>query len=180
MMRAFVAVDITDKGAVDSISKFQSRAGIDAKPVEPANLHFTLQFLGEVSTVLAEKARAALETIEFSSFAVNFRGIGAFPGPKSPRVIWIGTDEVASKELQELSRKVGNVLAPLGFSSDRPFKPHITVFRVKKKVGDVTGTLEKFKSAEFGRQNVSAIKFKRSVLTPQGPTYSDLGEVVAA
>lgn len=180
MMRAFVAVEITDWGAVESISKFQSHAGIDAKPVEPHNLHFTLQFLGEVSTVAAEKIRAVLETIEFSTFTVSFKGVGAFPKPKFPRVIWIGTDEVGRRELQELSRKVGNVLGPLGFPTTTPFKPHITVFRVKKKIEGITDKLEKFKSAEFGRQDVSLIKFKQSILTPQGPVYSDLGEVEAA
>lgn len=179
MMRAFVAVEITDGGAIESISEFQSHAGIDAKPVETHNLHFTLQFLGEVSAGAAEKIKAALETIEFSTFAVSFKGVGAFP-KKFPRVIWIGTDETGRRELQELSRKVGEVLEPLGFLSDKPFKPHITVFRVKKKMGDVTGRLEKLGSAEFGGQDVSVIKFKQSVLTPQGPIYSDLGKVEAA
>ena len=43
-MRAFVAVEISDKEVVNSITKFQSEINIKAKPVDSQNLHFTLQF----------------------------------------------------------------------------------------------------------------------------------------
>lgn len=185
-MRTFVAVEVSDEAVIESISKFQSRINVNARPVKPHNLHFTLQFLGEVSAGAAEKVREALKTVEFSSFVVGFRGVGAFPGPKFPRVIWVGTDGDGdggggggSQELRELARKVGEVLAPLGFSGGRPFVPHITVLRAKKKIGDVSGELEKYESAGFGTQQVSVMKFKQSVLTPDGPVYSDLGEVRA-
>ena len=49
IMRVFVAVEITSDKIINSISKFQSEINIDAKPVELHNLHFTLQFLGEIS-----------------------------------------------------------------------------------------------------------------------------------
>ena len=180
MMRVFVAIEVSDEEVVESISKFQSRVNIDATSVELHNLHFTLQFLGEVSTGVAERIKLALETIEFSSFVVNFKGVGVFPKLRFPKVIWIGTDEGGRSELQKLAGKVEEALAPLGFSNDRLFKPHITVFRIKRKIRGVAGKLEKFESAEFGKQEVSKIKFKQSILTPQGPVYSDLGEVMAA
>ena len=45
MMRVFVAIEITNNDIINSIKKFQEEINIDAKPVELANLHFTLQFL---------------------------------------------------------------------------------------------------------------------------------------
>ena len=33
-------------------------------------------------------------------------------------------------------------LKPLGLVSDKPFKPHLTVFRIKKKIGDITEELK--------------------------------------
>ena len=107
------------------------------------------------------------------------KGIGAFPKPKFPRVIWIGTDDNGGNMLIQLSKKVEKVLEPLGFFSDKPFKPHITVFRIKKKVGDITKELNNQKMIDFGIQKVTSIKLKKSELTSKGPIYSDLEEIKA-
>ena len=96
---------------------------------------------------------------------------------KFPRVIWIGTDEKGGNELVSLAEKVQDTLVPLGFKSDKPFKPHITIFRIKNKIGDITKELEKFESLEFGTQEITNFKLKQSVLTSKGPIYSDLIEI---
>ena len=179
MMRVFVAIEITNNEVINSIKKFQENIKIDAKPVELTNLHFTLQFLGEISNEMAQKIIQALQTIEFSSFNVNLKEIGVFPKPKVPRVVWIGTDDNGGNMLIQLSKKVEKMLEPLGFFSDKPFKPHITVFRIKKKIGDISGELKDNKMVNFGIQNVSNIKLKKSVLSPNGPIYSDLLEIRA-
>lgn len=179
MMRAFVAVEISNEEVINSITKFQSKINIEAKPVKPQNLHFTLQFLGEISDDVSQKIKQALKTIEFSTFKINFKGLGAFPKIKFPRVVWIGTDEVGGNALVDLAKNVENVLTPLGFISDKPFKSHITVFRIKNKIGDISKELEKYEKYDFGSQEISKIKLKQSVLTPQGPVYSDLEEIKA-
>ena len=51
-MRTFVAIEISNKEVLDAIEKFQSQINIKAKAVEPRNLHFTLQFLGEISDAI--------------------------------------------------------------------------------------------------------------------------------
>ncbi len=178
-MRTFVAIEISNGNIINSIKKFQSEININAKPVEPKNCHFTLQFLGEISEEISQKIIQALHKIEFSSFNVNLKGIGAFPKPKFPRVIWIGTDDNGGNMLIQLSKKVEKVLEPLGFFSDKPFKPHITVFRIKKKIGDITKELDRQKTIDFGIQEVTNIKLKKSELTPNGPIYSDIEEIKA-
>ena len=178
-MRTFVAVEISDKNLVDSIKKFQSDIDISAKPVESQNFHFTLQFLGEISEDLSKKIIQALNTIEFPVFSVNLRGVGAFPKAKFPRVIWIGTDTDGGNMLIQLAKKIEKILEPLGFHSDKPFKPHITVFRIKKKIGDMTKELDKYKTIDFGIQEITEIKFKKSELTSNGPIYTDLEEIRA-
>jgi len=178
-MRTFVAVEISNESIINSIKKFQTEISIDAKPVESKNFHFTLQFLGEVSEDISQKIIQSLRKIEFSSFSVNLRGIGAFPKPKFPRVIWVGTDNDGGNMLVQLSKKVEKALEPLGFFSDKPFKPHITVFRIKKKIGDISEELKNQNIVNFGIQRVSNIKLKQSVLTANGPIYSDLVEVNA-
>ncbi|MGQ0772053.1 MAG: RNA 2',3'-cyclic phosphodiesterase [Nitrososphaerota archaeon] len=174
-MRAFVAVEITNQEVLSSIKKLQSSLRIDAKPIEIHNMHFTLLFLGEISEDMVQKVQAQLKTIEFSSFDIIFEGVGAFPKPKSPRVIWIGIDDNGARQLVGLAKAVEERLLPLGFRADKEFKPHATIFRIKNRVGDITGELTEYAGVKFGTQRVSEIKFKQSVLTPSGPIYSDLG-----
>ena len=178
-MRVFVAIEISNKEVINSIKKIQDKINIDAKPVETKNFHFTLQFLGEISEEIKHKIIQALHTIEFSSFSITLKGVGAFPKLKFPRVIWIGTDENGGNMLIQLSKKVEKVMEPLGFFSDKPFKPHITIFRIKKKIEDITNELESQKVMDFGIQEISSIKLKKSELTSSGPIYLDLIEVQA-
>ena len=179
VMRTFVAIEISNREVIESIKKIQTETKINAKPVEERNFHFTLQFLGEISEEMLGKITEALNSIEFSGFRVNLRGMGAFPKPKFPRVVWIGTDDVGGEMLVELSKKVVNALEPLGLRPDKPFKPHLTIFRIKKKIGDITKELERKQSIDFGNQEVTNIKLKKSELTSNGPIYSDLLEVKA-
>lgn len=178
-MRTFVAIEISNNDVKNAVKNFQNNLKINAKPVNSEQLHFTLQFLGEMSEELVDKVIESLQTIKFTEFSINLKGIGAFPKPKFPRVIWIGTDEEGGRNLIELAKKVQNVLKPLGLVSDKPFKPHITIFRIKKKIGDITKELNEEKLMDFGIQRVSSIKLKKSELTSSGPIYSNLEEVVA-
>ena len=175
-MRVFVSIEISNDKVINSIKNFQNIIKIDAKPTELKNLHFTLQFLGEVSEQIIDKIIQSLNTIKFSKFDISLKGVGVFPKLKSPKIIWIGTDEKSGKKMIELSKKVEKALEPLGFSSEKPFKPHITVFRIKKKIGDITKKMENHKNINFGIQEITSIKFKKSELTLNGPVYSDLME----
>ena len=178
-MRTFVAIEISENDVKKSIKDFQNKLQINAKPVNSDQLHFTLQFLGEISEEQVQKVIESLQTIKFSEFTINLKGIGAFPKPKFPRVIWIGTDEEGGNNLIELAKKVENVLKPLGLVSDKPFKPHITIFRIKKKIGDMTEELNKQRFMDFGMQKISRIMLKKSELTSEGSIYSNLEEVIA-
>ena len=179
-MRSFIAIEISEENLINSIEEFQSEIKFDAKPVNSRNFHFTLQFLGEISEEIAQKTIHALEQIKFDSFTVNLKGIGGFPRLTSPRIIWIGTDKIGGEQLVQLSKKIESTLKPLGLISDKSFKPHLTVFRIKKKIGDLTKELEKFKEVDFGIQRVESVKLKKSRLTPKGPIYSDIMEIKAS
>lgn len=178
-MRAFVAVEVHNEAVLNSITKLQSDFEIKATPVSKQNMHFTLLFLGEISEQTAENVKKALSTVSFKPIQVSFTHVGAFPNPKFPRVIWIGTDETSAKQLVELAAQVEQKLAPIGFKADKPFRSHLTIFRIKHKVNDISKKLEKFKETELGMDVISELKFKQSVLTQSGPIYSDLQVVNA-
>lgn len=178
-MRAFVAVEIQDNTILDAIAKIQSDFKIKATAVNKKNMHFTLLFLGEVSEDAVSNIKQALGTISFKSFEVEFTHVGAFPNPKSPRVIWIGVDDQSARHLIDLASQVEKKLGPLGFRPDKPFKPHLTIFRVKNRIDDISGTIERFKKVSLGKYTMTELKLKQSVLTPSGPVYSDLQVVLA-
>jgi len=178
-MRAFVAVEIQDDNILDAIAKIQSEFKIKATAVNKKNMHFTLLFLGEITEEAASSVKKALSTISFKPIEVRFTHVGAFPNPRSPRVIWIGVDETASKQLVDLASLVEKKLEPLGFKSDKPFKAHLTIFRIKNRIEDIAGMIEKFKKIDLGNYTMTELKFKQSILTPNGPIYSDLQVVLA-
>ncbi len=178
-MRTFVAAEISSEEVLSSIKKFQSEFEISAKPVSLNNIHFTLLFLGEISEQISAKVRDALNSIKFEEFDLKFQGIGAFPKARAPRVIWVGTDEIGGEKLKNLALQVENALSPLGFHSDKPFRPHVTIFRIKNKIGNISDKLKRYSTTKFGIQKISEIKFKQSVLTPDGPNYSDLQVIKA-
>jgi len=172
-MRTFVAIEVSSKDVLNSIHKIQAELNIKAKPVELRNMHFTVQFLGEVSEDIVRKISDALSSLEFSPFPISFASIGVFPKPNSPRVIWIGVTDGINK-LEKLAEMIRLKLSQLGFSPDKKFKPHVTIFRVKNKIEDLSSKLEKFSAYYFGKQTISEIKLKKSELTPNGPIYTDL------
>ena len=178
-MRTFVAAEINSTEVLNSIQKVQSDLDLRAKPVALNNMHFTMLFLGEISEKISFKVQDALNSIQFEEFDVKFQGVGAFPNTRSPRIVWIGTDEQGGRQLCELASTVEDTLSPLGFHSDKPFRSHVTIFRIKNKIGNISDKLESLSSTEFGVQKISEIKLKKSVLTSTGPNYTDLQVIKA-
>ena len=172
-MRSFVAIEVSDQGVLNSVSQVQAKLNIKAKPVEVHNMHFTVQFLGEVSEEMVRNISSELSSLEFIPFSVSFVGVGVFPKPSSPRVIWVGTNEGAD-ELEKLAEMIRMKLSQFGFQPDKKFKPHVTIFRVKKKIENVSNELQKFSTYIFGKQVISEVKLKKSELTTTGPIYTDL------
>jgi len=178
-MRVFVAIEISKEEILKKIQTFQKNVGIDAKPTKIDQIHFTLEFLGEIDQVKYDQVKDVMEKISFSSFDISLKGVGVFPNLKNPRVIWIGIDENGAGKLISIANEVGIKLTTLGFEKEKKFKPHLTVFRVKKKINDISSIMKEYETVEFGVQTISKIKVKRSVLSPKGPEYSDLLEVNA-
>lgn len=176
-MRTFVAIEINDKNLLEQIQKMQSKLEINAKPISLENMHFTLFFLGEITIEMSEKIKQVLSSIKFSSFQITFSEVGVFPKPKFPRIIWIGIDEKGAKQLNLIAREVQEKLSALGFKQDKPFKPHVTIFRIKNKIGDISDKLEQLTIS--GNQRISALKFKKSILSSNGPIYTDLQVIKA-
>ena len=93
-MRLFVALDI-DENIRSRIARFLDGVrefAPDARWVRPESLHITLKFIGEKDDEETEGIKRALETITADAFEMNIRGYGFFPGPRAPRVFWVGIE----------------------------------------------------------------------------------------
>jgi 2'-5' RNA ligase len=130
----------------------------------------------------------------FEPVNVVYRGVGAFPSMKHPRIIWVGVDPNTTSKLTDIARGVEDRLKPLGFKSDKQFTPHITLLRVKegnsnrtrsRRSEDVGGdalatAIGKHSSTYFGSDTLDEIKVKKSDLMREGPVYTDMFSIKAS
>ncbi|UCH88716.1 MAG: RNA 2',3'-cyclic phosphodiesterase [Thermoplasmata archaeon] len=178
--RAFIAVDIGPMPELVKLSEELKATKADLKLVEPENIHITLKFLGDTDEVLVEQITGQM--IESSRgiqpFELRFEKIGAFPNINYLKVIWVGLE--GATPLVQISRKLDSGLRSLGFKSDKKgFKPHITLARVRSPRGksELKNVINAHSSDFFGTLNVNKIILKKSVLSPAGPTYTDISVV---
>jgi 2'-5' RNA ligase len=146
--------------------------------LEPANLHVTLWFIGEIPAAAVDPLAAALHApFAGGVFELRFAGFGAFPESGSPRVIWLGIER-GRTELVSLYAQVRDRLGPLGYEPERrPFAPHLTVARVKEvKRSDVLTLRKLLASAETGLDPARAdsVTLFRSHTSPHGARYESL------
>ena len=145
----------------------------------PENLHLTLKFLGNVVATRVDAIGAALAAAAADTPAFDFgvEGLGAFPSPTRPRVIWAGAGG-GQVEAVGLAGRVEDALAPLGFArEDRPFAAHITLGRVREPRRDtaLAEALAAGAARPLGVVRAGRLSLMRSELSPRGARYTELG-----
>jgi 2'-5' RNA ligase len=178
-IRAFIALDVSNTSGIEKLQQelaYESGWGRnEASPIKNQNLHFTLIFLGDIRLDSISKIQNKLSELQFEPIKITFTGIGGFPSSNLPRVVWVGVDADGSKKLTSLAEQVVTKMSELGVRQDKPFTPHLTIFRLKSrnlKLG--TELLYKYGKKEFGSYVGDKIHLKRSDLTPSGPIYSNI------
>ena len=139
-------------------------------------MHLTIKFLGQITEDQAKNVINILNDLNMAEFQIKIYGIGAFPSIKRPSVVWAGVTEGGDK-LTEMWRLIEGRLTRLGFERDkRRFHPHLTIARVKwvQNPSQLSNYLLKYSTLEFGESVIDAVKLKKSVLTSEGPIYSDV------
>jgi RNA 2',3'-cyclic 3'-phosphodiesterase len=180
-VRCFIAIDLSDevRSALDSAQgRLRARApAADVRWVDPAGMHLTLQFLGEVSERRLADVRSALATAAttVSPMALACRGLGAFPGLTRPRVVWAGIHGAVG----DLSR-LAAACQPLGFVPEkRSFRGHVTLGRVRSPRGfaPLARVIEAAADDEFGAWTAAEVVLYRSHLRRTGSVYEPLHRV---
>jgi len=181
-MRAFVAVPVGDavRGILGRVQEALRRADADVRWVEPANLHLSMKFLGEVSEEQAGRLRGLLETEagRWPRLALEVAGVGTFPEGGLPRVVWAGCRGDLGK-LAGLAQAVERAAEQVGVPREgRPFVAHLTIGRVKsgRNAKRLLAAIENQREVPVGREEVARLVLYRSTLTPDGPVYEELAE----
>jgi 2'-5' RNA ligase len=135
MTRTFIALELDEslQAYLGGIIHRMAQELPDLRWVDPAGIHLTLAFLGELSDEqLVEAMQAAeLAARKVPSFGYRLSHPDVFGSPRQPRVIWIGIDEPTGRLLQ-LHQALNRELEQRGFEVDkRPFSPHLTLCRIK-------------------------------------------------
>lgn len=136
------------------------------------HLHLTILFLGECNEGESKLIAKKLETVRFDPFQMEIQGIGAFPGRKKPRVIWAGVKK--SSELMNLQKLISDKLSAFtDDSSERTFKPHITLARVNKRFKQKK-IVQLFETKKSLTVKVNSFSLKKSVLSAEGSVHTTL------
>jgi 2'-5' RNA ligase len=176
VIRAFIAVEIDPQvigNICRAIHQLESTS-LSARWTAPANIHLTLKFLGDIEPDRIDGIHRALEERlrPFPRCTINAKGLGVFPDPRRPRIIWVG---IHGDQLASLAAQVESALVPSGFAPDqRNFSPHLTIGRWRqtdRPPKALAQELAKWKDVQFGATRVDEVVLFRSVLKPEGATY---------
>ncbi len=176
-MREFIALEVENPAALDDVLKAEALTDGCVKPAGRGDMHLTLIFLGEVDPSVNQAIAGAMDDVcrVVSRYRVEYRGIDAFPSRNRPSVIWVGVTD--SGETSKINALLSERLSILGFPAEaRPFHPHITLARVKCRVGEgkLEGLFRDWEEKSFGFQEIRKVFLKKSELTPQGAIHTSL------
>ncbi len=186
-VRVFIALDLppaAKDSLAETVARLKAVIPTGVRWVDPSGIHLTLKFLGDIDIALAEpaldKLRESANQFSGGPLPLHIAGLGVFPNPREPRVLWagVGGDLAALGRWQQ---RVDESCSTLGFPGERqPFRPHLTLGRVQGRVAAAarrqigTAIAEAPPLPGYSWQS-DAIHLIRSDRTTQGAIYTSLG-----
>lgn len=184
-IRAFIALKTPrewDEKLEELQRELKSKFGSGAfRWVKPEQIHITLRFFGWVTTTQADELMALLPLVcaKHRRFTLHCEALGTFPNVRKPRVFWAGLKgDIA--EAGALQNEIASATHDLGEPpEDRPFKPHLTLARLKdperEHVADLEHVISRGFAIDFAWE-VSTVLLMQSHLSPQGATYETMAQ----
>jgi 2'-5' RNA ligase len=180
--RLFIALTIPDavKSTIEN-AQAKLRRVVPAKAARWARreqFHLTLRFLGNVPASRVEDLVGLTRPVflSFASLRLRAARIGFFPNPRSPRVIWVGINDMEDR-LGALWRSVQTATQPFsGEPQENAFTGHVTLARVtrlrREQAEELAGSAAQFDNTVFGEWTANEAALMRSELLPQGARHS--------
>lgn len=181
-MRLFLAINLPPKlrdqmlGAVQLLRE----AAPKLSWARADQFHLTMKFLGEQPDSLVDQLGSALAAVaaRHGMPLLHLGTVGAFPNFFAPRVVWMGV--APDPRLELIHHDVETACGSVGLPIDgRPFRPHITLARVRDDQRADRAMLEGLSKAasvvEFEADVIGrSIDLMRSELLPNGARHSIL------
>lgn len=171
-MRLFIAIPLPEPVKKQLADLQQPMEGMRWQQEE--QMHLTLKFLGSTDRTKARKLQEKLKQVGCLAFDMTLAGFGYFPEGGEPKVLWVGIDE--NEALNNLQHTVEHICISTGFDAeDRPFKPHITIARVRgTSKRDVHSFINQHKRFRIPEIPVEEFVLYESKLDPEGATHHRL------
>jgi 2'-5' RNA ligase len=178
-MRLFTGIDIPNdvaghlSGLLDRL-----RPTAHLKWTAPYNLHLTTKFIGQWKEERLSELVEKLKPLgKRPALAIRLEGIGWFPNPHNPRILWTGVK--TGPELGKLASDTDETLAELGIEKDtKPYSPHLTLARIKEPVPltHLRQSIAELPSVDFGSFTANRFYLYLSQPGPSGSIYTKLAE----
>lgn len=182
-MRLFIAFPLepTVRDKLAAIIDDLKPACDAVKWVTRQNIHLTSRFLGETHENQIPKIIVKLDHIaaKYRPFETVINTIGAFPNPRRPRIVWVGTNQNVDL-LINIATDVELAMQSIGFEAEtKRFKAHLTLGRVKdpRRLDDLPECLENYRFEPIPLSFDRLVLYK-STLQRTGPIYDRLHEAL--
>lgn len=180
-LRLFVAIELPEavtQHIGEIIGRFRQQELPGIRWVRPQAVHLTLKFLGNVPESQVQAIVGAMQTAATvaAPFLLQVQGLGVFPHPRSPRVLWVGV-QGNLEPLVQIHERLEEALEAQGFTRDqRGFSPHLTLARMKgrlsapelQRLSQTIDCLQKVGTTELPVTELSLIE---SHLSREGAVY---------
>lgn len=138
-IRAFIALELPDeiKADLSRLMERLKREAPDYRWVNPATMHLTIKFLGDLEPKTFQAvAKRVEEGLEIGGpLRLKPAGLGGFGSARKARVVWVGLagPEGETARLAQLVHELEARLEGLGIRREaRGFTPHLTVGRAAR------------------------------------------------
>ncbi len=175
-MRTFLALDLPGAmldAAADTAAELKPSLPT-AKWVHRDAMHVTLRFLGKTSAPQVDALRELVRQLgERPPPRSTLGRVGAFPEPRRARVLFLELVQTTPADgLVALAAQAELAAVALGFDAEhRPFKPHLTLARLRAP-RDVRPWLAARVVAAEGP--AAAVTLYESKTLPDGPAYTPI------
>jgi 2'-5' RNA ligase len=184
LLRLFIAIPIPEP-VRDEIIRVQQ----ELQPLVPRDVvrwarsdqfHLTLRFLGDVPADGVEELKESAGAVCRNARPLSLRaeGVGFFPNPRSPRVIWMGINDREGR-LVDLQKQIETAVGPFSPEpGEKNFTGHATLGRLKNPrpadTRDLAARAQSLEKRLFGEWTAHEIEIIRSELSPAGARYTSL------
>ena len=179
-MRVFIAIELPEdvRQKLANLEQELRPVTSSTRWVAPESIHLTLKFIGEIAEARLEEIDQALEGLTWRPFQVVVRGVGFFPGARSPRILWAG---LTASTMADLTLEIDTRMERFGFEKEkRAFRSHITLARAQDNRLDaaLVESAKRFEDVDCGSFTVDRCFLFLSTLNPTGAVYTKLKEYI--